>query len=328
MSTPEELASLPHDDRGPAILVTHWLLTGLAGVFLGLRLYCKSITKRKLWWDDWILISSMVLILATDIVTTIMVAESGLGKHSWDLKIDNLTRWIIIISARATFTITTSGWTKTSFAFTLLRLTTDWTKAFVWFIIISLNVTTIVAATVPWVQCNPVQAGWDFSVKGDCWAPKVGTKVWIGLGAYSALMDFVLAALPWTFIYGINLRRKEKIGILIAMSMGVFAGGCAVAKCVKLPALGAGDSFNEVELFIWDITESCVCVIAACIPTLRALLKEVKQSSSQRYKLSNMTSSKRSQAKGFEEITVAHEIMQSREERDSDELGPNKHSHW
>jgi hypothetical protein len=99
---------------------------------------------------------------------------------------------------------------------------------------------------------------------------------------------------------------------------------------VKLPALGAGDSFNEVELFIWDTTESCVCVMAACIPTLRALVKEVKQGSSERYKLSNMASSKRSQAKGFEEITIAHEIMQSREDRDSEaELGlNNKHPGW
>jgi len=34
-------------------------------------------------------------------------------------------------------------------------------------------------------------------------------------------MDFLLAALPWTFLYGTLLRQKEKVGILIAMSMGV-----------------------------------------------------------------------------------------------------------
>ena len=39
--------------------------------------------------------------------------------------------------------------------------------------------------------------------------------------AYSALIDFTLAVLPWTFLYNMLLKRREKVGILIAMSMGV-----------------------------------------------------------------------------------------------------------
>jgi len=33
-------------------------------------------------------------------------------------------------------------------------------------------------------------------------------------------MDFVLAVLPWTFLYTLTLRSKEKVGVLVAMSMG------------------------------------------------------------------------------------------------------------
>jgi hypothetical protein len=39
--------------------------------------------------------------------------------------------------------------------------------------------------------------------------------------AYSALMDFTLALLPWTFLSQLRMRKKEKIGVGIAMSMGV-----------------------------------------------------------------------------------------------------------
>ena len=31
-----------------------------------------------------------------------------------------------------------------------------------------------------------------------------------------------MAILPWTFIYGMRLRKREKLGILIAMSMGAW----------------------------------------------------------------------------------------------------------
>lgn len=79
------------------------------------------------------------------------------------------------------------GWTKMAFAVTLLRLSEGVTKAFIWFIIISLNVTTIISAAVPWMQCVPLAKTWDGTLPGTCWAPKVGTKIWIGMGGSSHL---------------------------------------------------------------------------------------------------------------------------------------------
>lgn len=36
---------------------------------------------------------------------------------------------------------------------------------------------------------------------------------------------------------------------------------------------------NQVQLYFWDITEACVTMVAACIPTLRVLIRDVKWSS-------------------------------------------------
>ena len=111
-----------------------------------------------------------------------MVAEFGLGRHSWDLEIQDPSKFVILISSRATITLTSLGWTKTAFAVTLLRLTAGMARAFVWFVIASLNVMAIVSALVPWIQCKPLAKTWDGAVPGTCWAPQVGTKVWIGMG--------------------------------------------------------------------------------------------------------------------------------------------------
>jgi len=59
--TPEEIAALPHDDRGTTILVVHWTLTSFATIFLALRIYSKNLIGRRLWWDDYILIAAWVL---------------------------------------------------------------------------------------------------------------------------------------------------------------------------------------------------------------------------------------------------------------------------
>lgn len=37
-------------------------------------------------------------------------------------------------------------------------------------------------------------------------------------------MDIVLAFVPWKVIWTLTMNRKEKFGVMVAMSMGVFAG--------------------------------------------------------------------------------------------------------
>lgn len=58
--TPEQRAMLPHPNYAPKLLTTIWVLLGLAGAFLALRLYCKFSRHRGAWWDDWFLVGSWV----------------------------------------------------------------------------------------------------------------------------------------------------------------------------------------------------------------------------------------------------------------------------
>lgn len=38
---------------------------------------------------------------------------------------------------------------------------------------------------------------------------------------YSAVTDFVLALLPWKVVWKLQMKRKERFGVAIAMSLGV-----------------------------------------------------------------------------------------------------------
>lgn len=38
---------------------------------------------------------------------------------------------------------------------------------------------------------------------------------------YSGLGDIVLAMLPWKIVWKANLLKREKIGVLVAISLGV-----------------------------------------------------------------------------------------------------------
>ncbi len=49
-----------HKDLGWQLNLVFWILTSLATIFLALRVYCKFLRGRKLWWDDHFLIASWV----------------------------------------------------------------------------------------------------------------------------------------------------------------------------------------------------------------------------------------------------------------------------
>jgi hypothetical protein len=146
----------------------------------------------------------------------------GYGKHIWDFNVlENMPRLLIPINAAGTFSVTSAIWSKTSFGITLLHLTDGWAKKVTWFIIITMNIAMGLSALFPWVNCTPVYKAWDMFAVGSCWDPSVTVHYNIFSGVYSACSDFALAMLPWQFIWGLQMKKKEKIGVGIAMSMGI-----------------------------------------------------------------------------------------------------------
>ena len=47
-------------DRSAALLGTSWALAALAMTFVAARVYCRTCITRKIWWDDWAIVITMV----------------------------------------------------------------------------------------------------------------------------------------------------------------------------------------------------------------------------------------------------------------------------
>jgi hypothetical protein len=166
----------------------------------------------------------------------------GYGKHIWDFDLNNMQAIMLPSTSAGTFSVTAAVWSKTSFGITLLHITEGWYKKATWFCIVSMNIFMFLSALFPWVNCRPIQKAWDLSVtEGTCWDIKVIVYYDIFSSAWSALMDIVLAFLPWKFLWGLQMKPKEKIGVIAAMSLGVFAGATAIVKTTQLPDMMSMD---------------------------------------------------------------------------------------
>jgi len=93
----------------------------------------------------------------------------GLGKHLSNVDPANLESIGLLSNVASTFSMLAAVLSKTSFAVTLLRITTGYIKTIVWVIIAVMNIAMGLAALFTWIRCDPVRKTWDPMTPGTCW---------------------------------------------------------------------------------------------------------------------------------------------------------------
>ncbi|KAK4096768.1 hypothetical protein N658DRAFT_435379 [Parathielavia hyrcaniae] len=257
------------------LLAAIWSLTIASAVFLTLRMYCRLTRNRALWWDDWLLIASWITVL----ISTALLTEGtkwGIGLHFDDMELEKMPTMSLLSYIAGFSTILGAAWSKTSFAVTLLRIADErWTKWLIWFIIISVNVVLGVSGLILWISCWPVTKLWHYDMEGTCWPKEIAERYQTFTSVYSGTLDIVLAILPWKIIWALTINKREKIGVMVAMSMGVFAGIVAFLKIISLGDISdssCNPQATTVDIKVFGTAEPAISIIAASIPVLRAFI--------------------------------------------------------
>ncbi|OTA99283.1 hypothetical protein M426DRAFT_16578 [Hypoxylon sp. CI-4A] len=263
------------DNNGTEMNIITWTFTSLATFFLLLRVACKLRIRVRLWCDDWVLIASWVVLVASCIVVSVNVAD-GFGKHTKAMDPKILTTITFRNAVAGTLLTVASSWSKTSFGITLLRITTPRMRLVVWFLMVSMNVFMCTGVIINWTACNPVQALWDFSVKGTCWSMSLVIPLSMLFTGYFGFVDLAFALIACSIVLKLQINLKEKIGVAVAMSLGVFASASAIVKAVSFTTLGDDDyNYNGIELVGRSVAEISTTIIAASIPVLRTLVCDI-----------------------------------------------------
>ncbi|KAI1130898.1 hypothetical protein F5Y10DRAFT_234615 [Nemania abortiva] len=252
-----------------------WTITGLSLVFCSLRIYIKWKYRGQLWYDDYTLIAStLFLVINAALIERIIVL--GYGSHIELIlatspgNIRKIVTDLQIISGVVRFSTNVA---RVSFAITLLRLSSVKQKQIVWFAIITLLAVTTPAIILPFVSCRPYAKIFDPSVPGTCIKRGVSVGYFIFEGAYTALIDFLLVALPWKILAKLQIRRVEKLGACLAMSLGLLSGVITIVRVVYTLEITDPDwTYTTKDLTIWNIAEPASVIIAASLPNLRVFI--------------------------------------------------------
>jgi hypothetical protein len=128
-----------------------------------------------------------------------------------------------------------------------------------------------------------------------------------GSSAIFIASDILLALLPILFIYKIQRPLREKVIIVILMSLGLLASGAAIAKVIILARIpkSSDPMWLGADAFLWTNLEESIGMMAACIPMLKSLFERVLK----RYGLVTVTDeygsrSKRTGSNGDSHLTT------------------------
>ncbi|VUC35060.1 unnamed protein product [Clonostachys rosea] len=272
--SPEFLAQ----SRGPSIRGVVWVSVVCSIIIVIMRVHTRIFLRRVFGIDDWVIVFAMVLIAAYGAVVELAV-QKGLGRHlQWMLMEapENLVAVALLGQISQPLVVMSCAMGKVSFSLTLMRLAAQrWIHILLWFLVISMTTLHILISIIVFVRCKDPRSTWDTTIVSECWHPETYLNVMYFIGAYSAATDFILALMPWAMLWNLNMKKKEKFGVAIAMSLGVFAGTTAIIKCTKLRANATSKdpTFDVGELLWWAGAENGLIITAACLPTLRPLMR-------------------------------------------------------
>ncbi|KXS96012.1 hypothetical protein AC578_3915 [Pseudocercospora eumusae] len=256
-----------------------WTLWAGATAFLAARIWSKCTRRHGLWYDDYVLLIAWLILTANDIIITIEYA-TGYVDPDWD---DRMHILIIISSCG---TLLGQSLTKAAFAVTLLKLTkgfSHWKACHyvLWFCIVSMCSFNLAKIIVEWGKvCD--SASYDVWYRLDfCLDKRARNQVKEGGNYYNIIMDFVFAAFPWIITYSLDMKRKEKIGLCLTMSLGMVV---AIESAIRTDWKFDGNKEDEWYFWrnamsnIWYSSEVTGTIIVQCVPVLRPLVQDIHTS--------------------------------------------------
>ncbi|KAH6661221.1 hypothetical protein BKA67DRAFT_531287 [Truncatella angustata] len=255
-----------------------WSLFAGATILLALRLWCKVARRHGLWYDDYVLVAAWSVLTANNILIVYEFATGYILENStkkWD------DRMHILINISSCGTLIGQALSKTAFAVTLLRLSKRWQQWLLWFCIVTMNSYMVAKVILQWAKiCG--KASYDVWYRLDiCLDSEFRDGFKEGGNVYNIIMDFIFACLPWLIVRHLEMRKIEKIGLCITLSLGMVV---AIVAAVRVSWKDDGNTRDPYYIYrnavsqVWYSSEITGTIMVQCIPILRTMIKEIQTS--------------------------------------------------
>ncbi|KAM0254600.1 hypothetical protein ACHAQJ_006636 [Trichoderma viride] len=267
------------ENRGPQLQVAAYLLLFFAVVSMILRCYVRLFMIKSFGLDDSFMLVALIMFIL--FVTSALVGvHYGTGRHYWNLTNDDISsamKWWWFCYIWYCLSMIAA---KLSVGYFLLRLMIRRLEKMIIYGVMGLTVLTgVLFFFVTLLQCQPLSYFWDKNQDGHCISIEIIIIITYVYSAFSVICDFTFALLPIYIIWGLNMKKMNKVALIPIMAMACIASAAVVIRFPFVKDFKNPDFlYSTVDIAIWSCTEQGLAITAGSLATLRPLLRSLKQS--------------------------------------------------
>ncbi|KAI1140005.1 hypothetical protein F5Y05DRAFT_376844 [Hypoxylon sp. FL0543] len=277
----------PDIDRGFQLISIYSSQCGIALIFVSLRLWARM-RIRGFGWDDTFMVTTWILFACLTVIVGFIGANGG-TRHVYYLREKEVEYVLKLNYIAQPFGIVSVGTGKIAVGLTILRIlgsTSKWRRRCLWALMIFTGVITVATAVFTFTQCRIPAALWQPSLRAaaSCYDPSIQSNFSIFSASWNSAIDFLLALLPWSFIWGLHLSVRKRIGLTLLLGCGMLSGVFSAIKAAQLVSLAARSDLTwaTYQLFAWVSAEIFVIILCGSVPTLKPLWSRMFRQKSHR----------------------------------------------
>ncbi|KAK2873395.1 hypothetical protein FQN49_002393 [Arthroderma sp. PD_2] len=263
---------------GPAsgMVIIDVVMTSVAIALVLNRVVVRVMTSKKLASDDYVIIGSLAVCIAMNVVNIVAV-HHGYGRPSSEVSDGDLQTALELYFALQMLYRVTINMTKLSILL-LYRKIFD-TERFrfklicdILFVYITLY--TVATFLVTIFQCNPIPKAWSRDIPGSCINL---SAFWYANAALHTFTDVIILILPMPVIKGLDLPLRQKLALNFVFALGIFVCGTSIARMLTLDTSSKASDVNEGTTLstLWTTIEANTAIICACLPMIRIPLSKI-----------------------------------------------------
>ncbi|KAI0002387.1 hypothetical protein F4779DRAFT_635265 [Xylariaceae sp. FL0662B] len=283
--TPEQQATF-NDNRVPTIIAVSSLFIAFTTIAVSLRFASRYSRRAAFGPDDWLSVAALIFVISF-IVTVILSVDRGMGKHVWAVDPAGAWRIVQIGYINSLINPLARGCVKLALLFLYRRVFTMNVKWFryTWWVLFCYVIGHSTAGLFGGAfQCLPSSYFWERlnpslvpPAKGFCGINT--TALVVASSALTILVGVALFIVPIIMVSQLQLKRPQKIGLVLVFSSGALAIGAEVTRlrfATTASQLGADTTWITADIYLWAAIENSVGLICACMPTFGSIVAGAK----------------------------------------------------
>ncbi|KAI6462594.1 hypothetical protein MCOR16_010269 [Pyricularia oryzae] len=268
-------------------LVSTWFLAAGA---LGLRVFARRLRGGDFWWDDYLAFAAFVVAGIHVWVSVGYMVPHGTGKHIWAGPPEAAMVWAIgLFVSEIVYTLTLCL-VKYSTLCLYWRVfgTSKRNRIPIWILAGLVTAWGVAILLTSIFQCVPTRSWWKRLDPVDPMPPTEfvcgvdSTQFFIGNSIPTIVTDIMMIAMPVPYIWSLQMRVPQKIGVLAIFLLGAFVTIISMVRLSYLLHLDLQSpdiTWNFVVAVIWTNLEGNIAIICCCLPTLKPILNLVMEGS-------------------------------------------------